>query len=182
MDLARIAAATAILGLLESPAQSTPTCGDLQKYLAGTEEPFTGNRGEQIYENKWTPLTSIPGGNCEIVFWAVPAGPSIMCKFDEGAASAVLLSSYRSLTDLVQGCLNGLESRDDWRKRVTSETEFDGQVITKTTWTWTMLRSQTTRQISVSSNSGPTRKTTVSNSAIAVPQPENLLSVIWGHR
>jgi hypothetical protein len=168
MDLFRIAAAaTAVLGLLGSPAQSEPACGDLEKYLNGREHSFSDHRGQQVRDrdNVYKALVPILGGNCEITIINGPAHLKIDCSFNAKAAKAAMLSSYQSMNSYVQSCLNGSKSRDDWRKRDTSRTEY-----TETTWTLTDLRDQTERQIVVSSK------------LESSPLAEYLLTVSWKRR
>jgi hypothetical protein len=169
MDLFRIATATAVLGLLGSPAQSEPACGDLERYLTGREHPFSDHRGQRVRDDVYKALVPILGGNCEITIVNGSAHLKIDCSFNAKAAKAAMLSSYQSMNSYVQNCLNESKSRDDWRKRDTSRTENE-QVITETTWTLTDLRHQTERQIVVSNNSASS------------PPAEYLLTVSWKRR
>jgi hypothetical protein len=173
MTVIKVAASIAILALLASPARSAPACDDLQKYLIGRDQPYASNRGERVEEGQftWKARTPIPGGDCTIAYWETPRGFNITCSFDKGAASAVMQSSYQSLRGVVQDCLNGLDSRDDWRKRETSNTDsYDGRVVTQTTWTWTSIRNQLERKVVVSSNSG------------GDAPAENIMEVSWQGR
>ncbi|MBR0851074.1 hypothetical protein JQ543_25245 [Bradyrhizobium diazoefficiens] len=165
----RIAASVAVWALLASPARSAPTCGDFQKYVNGRDQPFASNRGERIDDQlKWKARTPIPGGDCTVAYSELPRGFTIACSFDKGAANAVMRSSYQSLIGLVQDCLNGMDSRDDWRKREMSNTDsYDGRVVTQTVWTWTMIPYRLERKIIVSSNSG------------GDAPAENILEVSW---
>jgi hypothetical protein len=170
MDLFRIATATAVLGFLGSPAQSEPACGDLERYLIGTEHPFVDRRRERVRDDTWKAPTSILGGNCEVTVITAPTHVKIDCSFNAKAAKAAMLSSYQSMNSYVQNCLNGSKSRDDWRRRDTSRTEYDGRVIAETTWTLTNLRAQTERKI------------LVSNDSAGSPPAEYLLTVSWRKR
>jgi len=171
MDFLRIAAATAILGLLGLPAQSEPSCSELQKYLTGEDQVFPSNRGKpRPGVHRWTAGTPILNGDCEITAAFTPKEFRLNCSYKAGGADAARVSSYQSLSSYVQNCLNGLESRDDWRKRDTSRTEFGGRAITETTWTWTMLRNRAELQILVSNDSG------------GASRGENVLIVIWRER
>ena len=172
MDLFRIATtATAVLGLLGSPAQSEPACGDLEKYLNGREHSFSDHRGQRVRDrdNVYKALVPILGGNCEITIINGSAHLKIDCSFNAKAAKAAMLSSYQSMNSYVQNCLNESKSRDDWRKRDTSRTEND-QVVTETTWTLTNLRYQTEQKI------------VVSNHSASSPPAEYLLTVSWRRR
>ena len=166
----KVAASLAVLALIGSPARSAPVCSDFQPYLIATDAQYAANRGEQVDEAKWKARTPIPGGDCIIAYWAAPRGMSITCSFDEGAARDARLSSYRSLSKLMQECLDGIESRDDWRKRETSKIEFDGDVVTQIVWTWTQIRNRMERQIVLSNNTGGT-----------IPA-KNQLEMIWRTR
>ena len=171
MAFFRIAAAAAILGLLGRPVQSEPSCNELQKYLTGGDQVFPSNRGASLPgEHRWTARTPLLNGDCEITAAFTPREFRLNCRFNPGGAETVRVSTQQSLSSYVQTCLNGLESRDDWRKRDTSRTEFDGRVITETRWTWTMLRNRIERQILVSNDSG------------GPSNGENLLVVIWRER
>src|SRR6478736_5618602 len=156
MIMIRIAASVAVWALLVSPARSALVCDDFQKYVIEQDHPFTANRGERIGDrDEWKARTPIPGGDCTVTYSELPRGFSIACSFDKGAADAVLRSSYRSLIGLVQDCLNGLDSRDDWRKREMSNTDsYSGRSVTQTVWTWTMIPYRLERKIIVSNNSG----------------------------
>src|SRR3954452_8334742 len=123
MTTIKVAVSIAILALTGSPARSAPACSDFEPYLLPTDAPYAANRGEQVEKDKWKARTPIPGGDCTIAHWIMPRGMSIACSYDEGAAPDAILSSYRSLGKLMQGCLDGMESRDEWRKRETSKTE-----------------------------------------------------------
>jgi hypothetical protein len=171
MDLYRLAACTAILGLLGSPAQSESSCGELEKYLRGGNDAFPSNRDRALPgEHRWTVHTPLLKGNCELTAVFNPTEFRMSCRFNPGAANAVRLASFQSLGSYVQTCLNGQDSRDEWRKRDTSRTEYNGRVITETTWTWTWLSNRIERQILVSSDSGDPGEPKKS---------ENLLVVIW---
>jgi len=171
MDLYRIAASAAILALLISPARSDSSCGELEKYLKGSDQVFPANRGERRQnENRWKARAPFRGGDCEIAATFNPREFKFDCSFNTGGADGVRLASYQSLGSYVQNCLNSLESRDDWRKRDTSRTEFGGRMIAETTWTWTMLLNAIERQVVVSNDSGGPSK------------GESLLVVIWRER
>ena len=171
MCVRRLVASVAVWASLISPARSAITCGDLQKYVVGKDPPFASNRGEPIgNELRWKARTPIPGGDCIIAHSQTPHGFSITCSFDKGAARAAMQSSYQSLSRLVQDCLNGMDSRDDWRKRETSNTDSDGLGVTQTVWTWTMIPYGLERKIIVSNNSG------------GDAPAENILEVNWQQR
>ena len=176
MDWTRLAACTAILGLLGSPARSNTSCDELEKYLKGGNDAFPRNRDKALPaepgEHRWTVHTPLLNGNCELaaVFNPNPTEFKMSCHFNPGAPTAVRLASYQSLSSYVQTCLNSQDSRDDWRKRDTSRTEYNGRAIAETTWTWTWLRNRIERQILVSNDSGDPGEPKKS---------ENLLTVIW---
>jgi hypothetical protein len=167
----RLATCTAIMGLLGSPAHSDTSCGELAKYLNGGNDAFPRNRDKALPgEHRWTARTPILNGNCEITAAFNPTEFRMNCSFNPGTANAVRLASYQSLSRYVQTCLDGQDSRDDWRKRDRSRTEYDGRVILETAWTWTSLRNRVERQILVSNDSGDPGKPKKS---------ENRLVVIW---
>jgi hypothetical protein len=165
MDSFRIATAAAVLGLLVSPAQSEPACGDLERYLTGTENSFSDHRGELVRDDVYKALFPILDGNCEVTIVNGSDHLKLDCSFNAKAAKAAMLPSYQSMNTYVQSCLNGSKSRDDWRKRDTSRTEY-----AETTWTLTDLRYQTERKIVVSSK------------LASSPPAEYLLTVSWKRR
>lgn len=174
MAAAKLVAGVVIFVLGGSPVRSEPSCNDLQKYLTGGQSEFARNRGERrADENRWTSRNPILGGACEIVATFNPSEFKTNCTFNAGGRDVERLAAYQFQSNFVQTCLNGMDSRDDWRKRDTSRAEFGGRAIAETTWTWTQLRNGIERQIIVSNDPGDPD---------GPDKGRNLLVVIWRER
>lgn len=152
--------------LAASPVRAQSVCDGLKKYVTGkAATPFMANRVRGA--DSWRARTPISTGDCNVTFQEKPHQYALTCVFNSGAKEQDLLANYQALGADIQTCLDGLDSRFDWRKRNTSRTEADGRTVKETTWIWTMLRDQTERQVRVSSNSG------------GAGPPDDALIVLW---
>jgi hypothetical protein len=136
-------------------AQPVSICDGIKKHVNGRAAmPFRMDRAAQIAPDMWKARTQITQSDCVIGSSQSSTQQAFSCTFNNGATEEVLSSYYQSLVGEVQTCLNGLDTRFDWRKREISQTNTDGLALVETTWTWTTLRDQQERQILASSMSG----------------------------
>src|SRR6201999_997115 len=117
-----VLASAAMLAVCTS-ARCEPVCDTVKKYVEGkAARPVIANHGPSIGSNAWKARTQIPPGDCTIAQVAKPRQYTLTCTFNEGAAEADLTSFYQGLTNSLQQCVDGLDSRTDWRKRNASGT------------------------------------------------------------